>query len=89
MKVQVLLFGRPRDLAGRSQELVSINEDAELGDLFRFLGDKHGAQLACELGRTEGLIVMINGLHFGPLGGTKASLKDGDVVAIFPIAVGG
>lgn len=89
MRVEVLLFGKPRDLAGRSQEFVSIDDGANLGELFGVLGQIHGVDLANELGHPEGLIVMINGRHFGPLGGTLAPLKDTDVVAIFPIAVGG
>ncbi len=89
MRVEVLLFGRPRELAGSSQETVALKQGASLSDLFESLGSKYGPSLANELGRTEGLIVLINGRDYSLLGGMSAPLKADDTVAVFPIAGGG
>ena len=89
MRVEVLLFGRPRELAGVSREDIVLPPEARLGDLFQSLGGKHGSPLATELGRTEALIILINGRDYGLLGGLSAPLKADDTVAVFPIAGGG
>ncbi len=89
MRVEALLFGRPRELAGVSREDIVLPPGARLGDLFQSLGEKHGPPLATELGRTEALIILINGRDYGLLGGLSAPLKADDTVAVFPIAGGG
>jgi molybdopterin converting factor small subunit len=89
MRVEALLFGRPRELAGCAREEVSLAPDASLADLFESLGGRHGPLLASELGRKEGLIILVNGRDYGLLGGMSAPLKADDTVAVFPIAGGG
>jgi molybdopterin converting factor small subunit len=89
MRVEALLFGRPRELAGCSREDVVLPPGASLADLFRSLGGKHGPSMASELGRTEGLIILINGRDYSLLGGMSAPLEADDTVAVFPIAGGG
>ncbi len=89
MRVEVLLFGRPRELAGASEETLSIKGGACLADLFKSLGDKHGPELAVELASPERLMILVNGRHYGPLGGMQTELKDGDKVAIVPAVIGG
>ncbi len=89
MKVEVLLFGRPRELAGAARKVVSLQDGAHLADLLRSLSAKYGDKMSNELQRTEALIITINGRHFGPLGGVDAPLKDKDTVTIMPAAVGG
>jgi molybdopterin converting factor small subunit len=89
MRVEALLFGRPRELAGSSREDVVLPPGSSLADLFQSLGSKHGPLLASELGRTEALIILINGRDYGLLGGMSAPLKGDDTVAVFPIAGGG
>jgi len=89
MKIEVLLFGRPRELVEASRKVVSLDDGARLSDLLDLLARKYGAEVSNELKRTETLIVMINGRHFGTLGGVEAPLNDKDTVAIMPAVVGG
>lgn len=89
MKVEVLLFGRPRELAGASEEALSIEDGACLADLFKSLGARHGQELAVELASPERFMILINGRHYGPLGGMQTELKNGDKVAIVPAVIGG
>jgi molybdopterin converting factor small subunit len=89
MKVEVLLFGNPRELAGTSTEVLSLEEGTRLSNLLEVLGSRHGKALADELRHTEALTIMINGRHFASLGGVETLLKDEDTVAILPITFGG
>jgi molybdopterin converting factor small subunit len=89
MRVEALLFGRSRELAGSPREEIVLPPGARLADLFQSLGGKHGPLLAHELARTEGLIILINGRDYNLQGGLSAPLKADDTVAVFPIAGGG
>jgi molybdopterin converting factor small subunit len=89
MRVEALLFGRPRELVGSSREDVVLPSGASLADLFEALGSKHGALLASELRRTASLMILINGRDYSLAGGVNAQLQADDTVAIFPIAGGG
>ena len=89
MRVQVLLFGKPRELAGASEESVELMDGASLADLFKVLGSRHGPILAQELAFPEKFMIMVNGQHFGSLDGIETGLKSGDSVAILPAVIGG
>ena len=89
MQVEVLLFGRPRELAGTSRETFSVGRGLRLSELFELLGGKHGEGLATELQHVERLIVFVNGRDFRTLGGVDLSLADSDTVAILPVVTGG
>jgi len=89
MKIEVLLFGRPREIVGASRKIVSLEKGSKLDDLLDLLARKYGAGVSNELKRTDTLIVMINGRHFGTIGGVEAPLNDKDTVAIMPAVVGG
>ena len=89
MSVQVLLFGKPRELAGASEESIELRDGASLADLFKVLGVRHGPILAQELAFPEKFMIMVNGQHFGSLDGMETSLKSGDSVAILPAVIGG
>ncbi len=89
MNVSVLLFGRPRELAGASEESVTLQEGACLSDLFSLLGARHGPALARELAPTERFMILVNGCHYKSLDGLETVLKQGDTVAIVPAVIGG
>lgn len=89
MRVEVLYFGRPRELIGTSDETVSIKDGARLADLFALLKASHGDVVASELDRLGSLIIFVNGRDYKTLGGMEAPLKDKDTVAILPFVFGG
>lgn len=89
MRVEVLFFGRPRELAGTSKEVLSVEEGTRLSDVFGALGSRFGVAMTNELRRIEGLIVFINGRDYRTLGGADTPLKDSDTIAILPVVTGG
>jgi molybdopterin converting factor small subunit len=89
MKVEVLFFGHPRELAGTAREVLSLKEETRLSGLFEKLGNRHGNELRSELGNKENLTVLVNGRHYGTLDGVGTILRDKDTVAILPVIFGG
>jgi MoaD family protein len=89
MNVEVLLFGRLRELAGASEESFRPDEGACLEDLFGLLGARHGPSLARELASPERFMILVNGRHYTSLNGLQTALKQGDTVAIVPAVIGG
>ena len=89
MSVQVLLFGKPRELAGTSEESIELKSGASLAELFEILRAKHGPLLARELAFPEKFMILVNGRHYGSLDGMETRLHVGDAVAILPAVIGG
>ena len=89
MKIKVLFFGRPRELAKSAHKIVSVKKDARLSDLLQLLENRYGIKYSSDLKQKEAVMVMINGRHSASLGGLKAPLGDMDTVAIMPVVVGG
>jgi len=89
MNVDVLLFGKPRELAGASEESFRLEKGACLADLFGLLGARHGPSLERELASPERFMILVNGCHYTSLNGLQTALKQGDTVAIVPAVIGG
>jgi len=89
MKVEVLFFGRPRELAGTSREVVSLKLGTNLSNILEVLGRRHGDDLKTELSNLENLIILVNGRHYTTLNGIETVLKHEDTVAILPVIFGG
>ena len=89
INVQVLLFGKPRELAGVSEESIELSDGASLAVLFVALGARHGPQLGSELASPERFMILVNGRHHNSLEGMRTSLADADVVAVLPAVIGG
>ncbi len=93
MAVIVKFFANFREITGKEQESVKGvgNISSLLDELVRRFGDKLAKQLyspgARELLETVNILVNGKGISF--LRGLNTSLKDGDVVAIFPPVSGG
>jgi MoaD family protein len=88
LKIEVLFFGRIRDITGSASKKVTINEEVNLSDLLRLLDCRYQTKLIEEI-QSQGLIVMINGRHYSSIGGIEALLHDKDTVAILPAVIGG
>jgi molybdopterin converting factor small subunit len=89
MRIDVLLFGQPRALAGTAQEVISVKKGTRLSDLIEVLGAKHGVAFSEEVRRTEGIRILINGREYDLLGGLAAPLNDKDTVVFLPLIFGG
>ncbi len=89
MKIEVLFFGHPRELAGTAREMLSLKEGTRLSGLFGRLSRRHGNELKSELGNKGNLTVLVNGRHYRTLDGEETVLHDKDTVAILPVIFGG
>lgn len=88
MNVNVLFFGRFRELAVRDQ-VVSLKEGGRLADLLEHLSQEYGADFRNEVNNKEQIHILVNGQFHNILEDMKTPLKDGDVVALMPLATGG
>ena len=88
MNVEVLLFGRLRELATR-QLVVPLTEGARLVDLINWLSKEYGADFRQEINRTKRYNILINGRYYHLLDDMETPLKEGDVVAMLPPWAGG
>ena len=85
MNIEVIFFGRIRDLATR-QRVVSLAEGSRLIDLIELLNKEYGEDFRSE---NNSIQIMINGNYHNLLTEDDIPLKGGDVVSILPILVGG
>jgi molybdopterin converting factor small subunit len=88
MNIEVLLFGKLRELAIR-QQVVSINDGARLRDLVDRLVKEYGAGFGEEVDHEERWHFLLNGWFYNPPDGMEVPLKDGDVVVMLPMLAGG
>jgi MoaD family protein len=89
MDVEVMFFGKLRDLAGVSKEMIPANNKAKLSELVAKLEEKHGSKFAEEFAATRGLRILVNGREYQVLAGMKTQLKNGDSVVLLPPIEGG
>lgn len=89
MKIEVLFFGRPRELAGSARKLITVKKDARLNDLFQLLEVRYGIRYTRDLKEKDAVMVMVNGRNPATMGGLQIPLADRDTVAIMPVVVGG
>jgi MoaD family protein len=88
MNIELLLFGKLRELAVRQREVL-IADSARFSDLVDWLIKEYGAGFGEEIGHKERWHFLINGRYYNPLDSLEIPLKDGDVVAILPLLAGG
>jgi len=89
MDVEVMFFGKLRDLAGVSKEMVATKNEAKLSELVVKLQEKHGPKFAEEVAATRGLRILVNGREYQVLAGMETPLKDKDSVVLLPPIEGG
>jgi len=91
MAVTVRFFSYFRDVFGGREMRVPAAEAPAIGALLDRLGDtpSRRAELMAGAGLKPHLVVMINGTPLPADRPLETPLKDGDVVAIFPLLGGG
>jgi molybdopterin converting factor small subunit len=89
MNIDVLFFGKPRELTGIRQDMVSVCDGARLVDLIEQLTEKYGQGFRQEMSQVQGIRILINGRECTLLGGMEARLKEKDTVALLSAIFGG
>lgn len=91
--VKVRYLAVLKGLAGDGDRSVLL-EEKTLGSLFSRLRDAESESLKARLFGADGkvrpdILILVNGVDSGLLGGMDAELKDGDEVALLPSVHGG
>lgn len=89
MDIEVLLFGKLRELSGIREIVVSVGEGARLSDLIEQLGERFGPAFQTEVNHLQGLRILVNGREHSLLGGREARLRHKDNVVFLPPIAGG
>jgi molybdopterin synthase sulfur carrier subunit len=89
MNLEVLYFGKLRDIVGISREKVALGAGICLDDVITRLGELHGETFAHILKTAEGLRILINGQEYKVLDGMATKLKENDSVVFLPPIYGG
>jgi molybdopterin synthase sulfur carrier subunit len=91
MKVKIRSFAGFRHILGKENE-VDLAEGASIEDLLDALCAAHGElkpQVFGESGIRDDVNVIVDGKNIAALQGMQTKLAEGDVVALFPAAIGG
>nr|MDO8081623.1 ubiquitin-like small modifier protein 1 [Candidatus Freyarchaeota archaeon] len=94
MKFKIKVFATIREITKTKEiELESDNKITVL-DAIKLMTDRYGEKLANYLLEKNGkpksvFLLMLNGVSVKELEGLETPLKDGDVLAVLPPAVGG
>jgi molybdopterin converting factor small subunit len=89
MEIEVLLFGRFREIAGTRQQVLTVQEGARLSDVLEQLGEIYGSGFGAEVKRRGWVRILINGREYGLLDGMETLLKHNDQIVILPTIGGG
>ena len=91
MKVKIRSFAGFRHILGKENE-VELAEGASIKDLLDALCAAHGELeplVFGESGIRDDVNVIVDGKNIAALQGMQTKLAEGDVVALFPAAIGG
>jgi len=89
MEIEVLLFGRFREIAGTRQQVLTVQEEARLSDVLEQLDEIYGSGFGAEVKRRGWVRILINGREYGLLDGMETLLKHNDQIVILPTIGGG
>jgi len=89
MNIEVLFFGKLRELTAVNRRAVVVKDGSKLADLLEHLNEEYGAGFRQQVNNIKGLRILINGREYTQLGGKEAPLKDGDTVVLLPPIFGG
>ncbi|MEM3041349.1 MAG: MoaD/ThiS family protein [Nitrososphaerota archaeon] len=95
MRLTVQYVGSIQVRLGKKEEEIDIEHGISVLTLLRRLADTYGEWFKQEVLEDDGnrlqqgIVVTVNGVAVGQLGGPEARLKDGDIVTILPLFAGG
>lgn len=90
MELEILYFGKLRDMSGgKTRDIVAVDDAQDLKGLIKELEEKHGKDFAEALDATKGLRILVNGRDYQQLAGMDTKLKDKDTVVLLPPIFGG
>ena len=89
MNIEVLFFGKLRELTAVNRRATVVKDGGKLADLLEQLNEEYGAGFRHQVNNIQGLRILINGREYTQLGGKEALLKDGDTVVLLPPIFGG
>lgn len=94
MRVTVRYLGPVRVMLKTREEDVTLAPHASLLDLLTILADRYGPTFRAEVlddrdALQDSLLVTVNGVAIGQLGGLATRLHDADTVTLLPFFAGG
>jgi molybdopterin synthase sulfur carrier subunit len=95
MKIKVHYLGLVKTYTNKTQDDITLADNAKLSDLMNKMATEFGKQFTADIyepGEADlktMFTVMINGVVSGQLGGLDAKLKEGDNVILMPLMTGG
>ena len=89
MNIDVLFFGKLREITGVSRTGVVIDDNSRLASLIENLAGQYGDVFREKVEEIEGLRILINGREYYLLGRMEAPLAEGDTVVFLPPIAGG
>ena len=89
--IKVLFFATIRDYTNEKE--TTAEGASSIEGLLRFLCARYGPEFETEVFEGEKIsdrvIVLVNGKHIAHTGGPLTPVKDGDMIAVFPVIGGG
>ena len=89
MKVEVILFGQLRDLAGTRGQTWELEDGAILATLLDRMMAQYGPAFRDEIQHGRGNRILIDGQDSDLINGVKTVLNDGATVVFMPPIAGG
>jgi len=95
MRLIVQYLGPIRVRLDKKEEEINVEQGLSLFSLLRYLSTSYGDWFGGEVLEDrekrlrEGVLVTVNGIASGQIGGLEAKLKEGDIVTILPFFAGG
>ncbi len=95
MRLTIQYLGPIRVKLDKKEEEINVEQGLSLFSLLRCLSESYGDWFGNEVLENhekrlrEGVLVTVNGIASGQIGGLEAKLKEGDIVTILPFFAGG
>ena len=95
MQVKVHYISLVKTYTNKSQEEITLNENAKLSELLDQIAQTYGKQFTTEVydpNKKEmkaTFVAMVNGVLMDQLKGTNTQLKDGDTIILMSLMTGG